>query len=137
MPTPPPPAVQPLGALAQSSAQEHGGAAPAPDWHNAMQATPPAPVEAYTYSGVAPAAGGFNQSAFIFGLLTACFGLFGVAHLLNGKRTSGLLWLFLIGPVFALLMLGLVLATNGWGAVCAVPMWLVTVYQHAQDGARW
>ena len=80
-------------------------------------------------------AGGRNQSAFIVGFIAGVFGLWGVAHFMNGKVGSGILWL-IFGPILAGIAITVFSTiTLGIGLILAIPLWLLMVYAQAKSGA--
>ena len=80
--------------------------------------------------------GGRNQSAFIVGFITGVFGLWGVAHFMNGKIGSGILWL-IFGPILAGIAITVFSTiTLGIGLILAIPLWLLMVYAQAKSGAK-
>ncbi len=76
-----------------------------------------------------------NQTAFVVGVVAGLLGIWGLAHVLNDKLLPGCLWMFIVGPLLAALLGGLILATAGLGAIVAVPLWLYIVYSQAKNGA--
>ena len=80
--------------------------------------------------------GGENQTAFVVGLIAGLFGFWGLAHLINGKLGSGLLWLFIGGPLVSGILLAIILATAFIGAIVALPLHVYIVYKVSKSGAR-
>ncbi len=76
-----------------------------------------------------------NQTAFVVGIIAGLFGIWGLAHILNAKVGMGCLWMLIVGPILGGLLGGLIVATAGIGAVIALPLWLLIVYQQAKNGA--
>lgn len=106
---------------------------------------PPAsqtPVVNVYNTNVAPsasvaAAGGRNQTALIVGFVAGVFGLWGVAHFMNGKIGSGILWL-IFGPILAGIAITVFSTiTLGIGILLAIPLWLLMVYAQAKGGATY
>lgn len=98
---------------------------------------PPAaqqPVVNVYHANVA-AASSHNQTALVIGFIVGVFGFWGVAHLMNGKVGSGILWL-IFGPILAAIAITAVsMLTLGIGAILALPIWLLMVYAQAKSGA--
>ncbi len=76
-----------------------------------------------------------NQAAFVVGILAGFFGIWGLAHILNDKVGMGCLWMFIVGPILGVLLGSFIVATAGVGAVIALPLWVLIVYQQAKNGA--
>lgn len=76
-----------------------------------------------------------NDTAFIIGLIAGLFGIWGLAHILNDKLGMGCLWFFIVGPLVAGLLAGLIVMTAGLGTIVALPLWLYIVYSQAKNGA--
>ncbi len=76
-----------------------------------------------------------NDSAFIIGLIAGLFGIWGLAHVLNGKLGAGCLWMLIVGPLLGAILGGIVFATAGLGAIVILPLWLYIVYSQAKNGA--
>ncbi|MCB9456649.1 MAG: TM2 domain-containing protein [Anaerolineaceae bacterium] len=75
-----------------------------------------------------------NETAFIVGLLAAIFlGIFGLAHLLNGKVGTGILY-WIIGWVIWL-PLALLISSTGIGACLMLPLHIWVSYSQAKNGA--
>lgn len=70
----------------------------------------------------------FNERAFIVGLLTGLFGLWGIAHLINKRLATGLLAMFVFMPVCAItsVALGLVIGAVAVGILSGAPIALIT-----------
>ena len=70
----------------------------------------------------------FNERAFIVGLLTGLFGLWGIAHLINKRLAAGLLAMFVFMPVYAItsVALGLVAGAVAVGLLSGAPIALIT-----------
>ncbi|MDE2776219.1 MAG: hypothetical protein OXI77_09795 [Chloroflexota bacterium] len=82
-------------------------------------------------------AGGRNQTALIVGFICGIFGLWGVAHFMNGKIGSGILWL-IFGPILAVIAITVFSTiTLGIGVLFAIPVWLLMVYAQAKGGASY
>ncbi|MCY4464137.1 MAG: hypothetical protein OXE46_01220 [Chloroflexi bacterium] len=81
------------------------------------------------------AAGARNKTAFTIGLIAGIFGLWGLAHIINDKVGSGIVWMFVGMPIAAILMGGL--AATGIGAIAVPPLWIYSVYSHAKNGASY
>lgn len=78
---------------------------------------------------------GRNQTALIVGFIAGVFGLWGVAHFMNGKIGSGILWL-IFGPILAGIAITVFSTiTLGVGLILAIPLWLLMVYAQAKSGA--
>ena len=80
-------------------------------------------------------AGARNKTAFTIGVLASIFGLWGLAHILNGKIGSGLLWMIFGMPLALGLVMGI--AATGIGAIVALPLWVYFGYAHAKSGASY
>ena len=95
--------------------------------------------EAGFQDGVHAAAGmaqtGRNETAFIIGVIGGLIGIWGLAHVLNGKVLPGCLWMFFVGPLIGAALVGLSVATAGIGLLVALPLWLYIVYTQANSGA--
>ena len=76
-----------------------------------------------------------NETAFIIGIIAGLFGIWGLSYVLNDQVGTGCLWMFIVGPALATLLAGLTLATGGFGAIAALPLWLYIVYVQAKNGA--
>lgn len=76
-----------------------------------------------------------NETAFILGVIAGLFGIWGLSYVLNDKVGTGCLWMFIVGPGIAALLVGLTLMTAGLGAILALPLWLYIVYAQAKSGA--
>lgn len=76
-----------------------------------------------------------NETAFVVGLLAGLFGLWGLAHILNNKIGTGLLWMFIGAPIIILLLGALTILTAGIGGLIALPLHVYIVYRHAKSGA--
>ncbi len=82
-------------------------------------------------------AGSRNQTALIIGFIAGVFGLWGVAHFMNGKIGSGILWL-IFGPILAAIAITVFSTiTLGIGILLALPIWLLMVYAQAKSGATY
>lgn len=70
----------------------------------------------------------FNERAFIVGLLTGLFGLWGIAHLINKRLAAGLLAMFVFMPVCAItsVALGLAIGAVAVGILSGAPIALIT-----------
>ena len=76
-----------------------------------------------------------NQAAFVIGIIAGFFGIFGLAHLLNGKGLNGLAHMFIGGPMIMFTAAAITAVTLGVGALFAVPYWFYAVYWQAENGA--
>ena len=76
-----------------------------------------------------------NETAFVVGLLAGIFGLWGLAHILNNKIGTGLLWMFIGAPIIMLILGAITFLTAGIGAIIALPLHVYLVYRHARNGA--
>lgn len=76
-----------------------------------------------------------NETAFVVGLLAGLFGLWGLAHILNNKIGTGLLWMFIGAPIVIIFLGALTLLTAGIGGLIALPLHVYIVYRHAKSGA--
>ena len=76
-----------------------------------------------------------NDTAFIIGLIAGLFGIWGLALILNDKLGMGCLWMFIVGPLLAGILGGIIVFTAGLGAIVALPLWLYIVYSQANNGA--
>ena len=76
-----------------------------------------------------------NETAFVVGLLAGIFGLWGLAHILNNKIGTGLLWMFIGAPIVIILLGALTFLTAGIGGLIALPLWVYIIYRHAKSGA--
>ncbi|MCB9452589.1 MAG: hypothetical protein H6672_14220 [Anaerolineaceae bacterium] len=75
-----------------------------------------------------------NDTAFIIGLLVAIFlGIFGMAHLLNGKVGTGILYWVLGWVVWAPLLI--LISATGVGACLMIPLHIWVSYSQAKNGA--
>ena len=78
-----------------------------------------------------------NETAFAVGLLAGLFGLWGIAHLINGKVIAGIFWL-IVGPTLGGIALTVIsAATLGIGLIFALPIWILFVYWQAKSGAAY
>ena len=77
-----------------------------------------------------------NQTAFVIGIIAGLCGVWGLSHVLNDKVGMGCLWMIFLGPTLAAILGGMAVATAGFGAIVAVPLWLYLVYIQAKNGAR-
>jgi len=81
-------------------------------------------------------AAGVNQTALIIGFLVAIFlGIFGMAHLLNGKIGTGILYWILGWVIWFPLMV--VIAATGIGACFVIPLHIWVSYSQAKSGATY
>ena len=78
-----------------------------------------------------------NETAFVIGLLAGIFGIWGLAHIINHKPGTGLLWMFIGAPVVVGGMAVLSFATLGLAACFALPLHIFIVYLHAKSGATY
>ena len=76
-----------------------------------------------------------NQTAFVIGVIAGLFGFWGLAHILNDKVGSGLLWMFIGAPVILSLLYGSAILTAGAGLCVAMPLHIYIVYVQAKNGA--
>ncbi len=76
-----------------------------------------------------------NETAFAVGLIAGLFGLWGLAHILNDKIGTGILWMFIGAPIIMLLLAAITLLTAGLGAIITLPLHVYLVYRHAKNGA--
>lgn len=76
-----------------------------------------------------------NETAFAVGLIAGLFGLWGLAHILNDKIGTGILWMFIGAPIIMLLLGAITLLTAGIGAIITLPLHVYLVYRHAKNGA--
>lgn len=76
-----------------------------------------------------------NETAFVVGLIAGLLGLWGLAHILNDKIGTGLLWMFIGLPIVAILLGGLTALTAGIGGCIAMPLYVYFVYRQAKSGA--
>lgn len=76
-----------------------------------------------------------NQTAFVAGVIAGLFGFWGLAHILNDKVGSGLLWMFIGAPVIMGLLYGSAMLTAGIGLCVAMPLHIYIVYVQAKNGA--
>lgn len=76
-----------------------------------------------------------NETAFVVGLLAGLFGLWRLAHILNNKIGTGLLWMFIGAPIVIIFLGALTLLTAGIGGLIALPLHVYIVYRHAKSGA--
>ena len=77
-----------------------------------------------------------NQTAFVVGVIAGLFGLWGLAHILNDKVGTGLLWMFIGGPLLLALLYGGAMMTAGVGLCLALPLHVYLVYVQAKNGAN-
>ena len=76
-----------------------------------------------------------NETAFVVGLIAGLFGLWGLAHILNDKVGTGILWMFIGAPIVMLILGAITLLTAGIGAIITLPLHIYFVYRHAKSGA--
>lgn len=76
-----------------------------------------------------------NQTAFVIGVIAGLFGICGMSYVLNDKVGAGCLWMFIIGPALALMLLAYAVVSAGFGTVLVLPIWLLIVYAQAKSGA--
>ncbi|MCY3573918.1 MAG: hypothetical protein OXG92_08900 [Chloroflexi bacterium] len=76
-----------------------------------------------------------SDAAFYIGLLGGLFGLWGLAHILNGKVGMGCLWMLIVGPLLGATLGGVVVARGGLAGIIIIPLWLYIVYSQAKNGA--
>jgi hypothetical protein len=79
-----------------------------------------------------------NRTAQWIGFLSALFlGIYGVAHFLNGKILRGLLWLFLLGPIFVYTFLSPLTSPDTSSVICfTFAIHLFAAWYHARNGAK-
>lgn len=74
-----------------------------------------------------------NDTAFWVGFFLAFLGLYGVAHMMNGKPASGLVYM-VMGFIWD--VIAVILTITIVGAVIAIPLHFVLAYSNAKDGAK-
>lgn len=80
--------------------------------------------------------GGTNKTAFWIGFIATFFGLFGLAHMFNDRILKGLLYLFVLGPLFIFVLSFITALTAGVGIIVTVPLYFVGAWRHAKKGAK-
>jgi len=76
-----------------------------------------------------------NQAAFVVGVVAGLFGFWGLAHILNDKVGTGLLWMFIGAPIVLGILYGSAVLTAGIGLCVALPLHVYFVYVQAKNGA--
>ena len=89
------------------------------------------PATAESRTRIAPR----NETAFVAGVIAGLLGIWGLSYVLNDRVGAGCLWMFVIGPIVGAVLLGVIMATSGIGAILALPIWLYAVYTQAKSGA--
>ena len=78
---------------------------------------------------------GNNKLAFWVGLIGALFAVYGLGYMINGKVLLGLLYLFILGPIFVFIVLAI--GAGGEAALlCALPLYVIGAWQHAKAGSK-
>lgn len=122
--------------MAKSVGQGGGAAAPTINIVNTNENTNTASAQATAVAGSTMVAeGGSNRLAFWVGFIAALFGLYGIGYMINGKVLMGLLYLFILGPIFLAIIIAF-LATPITALLCTIPLYFVGAWQHAKAGAK-
>ena len=78
-----------------------------------------------------------NETAFVIGLLAGLIGIWGLAHILNHKVVSGLLWMFIGAPIVVGILGAAIFLTGGLAGCFALPLHIYIVYRQAKSGATY
>lgn len=82
-------------------------------------------------------AGKENTTAFIIGFIAGIFGFLGVAHMINGKLGTGILYLLLGWFIWIPILVVITGVTGGLGVFCTFPLEIIVAYSTAKSGAKY